>query len=68
MLAKGYDNLFVVFQFYNSPIKTKITKSKCGRNVKFQFYNSPIKTVENSVTIGSVTEFQFYNSPIKTWL
>ena len=36
----------LIFQFYNSPIKTYIDSFSKDDINKFQFYNSPIKTID----------------------
>ena len=55
-----------MFQFYNSPIKTRITKIIITILYPFQFYNSPIKTISDMAGVTYQNMFQFYNSPIKT--
>ena len=56
---------YTLFQFYDSPIKSKKECSNVGIVYLFQFYDSPIKSPTIRPPHPISKWFQFYDSPIK---
>ena len=58
-----------MFQFYDSPIKSRNLKCRGWQYKVFQFYDSPIKSRSGrAISTAPTARFQFYDSPIKSRL